>query len=156
MQGGDKESMSLLVRLSEDDDASVQSSAIYALSSIGSSESVDRIVAMASNGDKQTRQVALSVLGNTGDPRASALIADALQSGDAQLAQNAIYSARNAGPEVDSALLALAENGDVEMHLRQQAVNSLVTRGAVVDEGTLAALKTETAAGMPGGGFLDY
>ena len=62
------------------------------------------------------------------------------------MVQNAIYSAQSAGPEVDEALLALAENEGAEMHLRQQAVNSLVSRGADVDDGTLAALKTTTGA----------
>lgn len=160
MRGGDENSMKLLNSLSRDDDDSVKSSAIYAMSSIGSSESIDRLVEMASGGDKQTRQIALSVIGNTGDPRATGLIVDAIKSDDNQVVQNALYSSQNAGPEVDSALLALAENDDAEMHLRQQALTSLVQRGADVDEDTLTALRKTTGVedmpGMPGGGHHYY
>ncbi len=144
MSGGDEASMKLLDTLSRDDDDSVKSSAIYAMSSIGSTESLDRLVELASGGDKSTRQIALSAIGNSGDPRATALLADAINSDDNQTIQNAIYSSQSAGPAVDTALLALAENDEAEMYLRQQAVTTLVNRGTDVDESILAALKTDT------------
>jgi HEAT repeat protein len=157
MRGGDEASMKLLDSLSRDDDDSVKSSAIYAMSSIGSRESIDRLVEIASNGDKSTRQIALSVIGNTGDPRATQLIANAISSDDNQVVQSAIYSSQSAGPEVDTALLALAENDDAEMHLRQQAVTTLVNRGADVDDDTLAALRTTTGADdMPGEHYFGH
>jgi HEAT repeat protein len=124
MRGGDEASMKLLDSLSRDDDDSVKSSAIYAMSSIGSRESIDRLVEIASNGDKSTRQIALSVIGNTGDPRATQLIANAISSDDNQVVQSAIYSSQSAGPEVDTALLALAENDDAEMHYAPLALIS--------------------------------
>jgi HEAT repeat protein len=151
MRGGDQESIELLHTLSRDDDASVKHSAIYAMANVGSKESMDRLIEMASNGDKETRQVALSAVGNSGDARATPLIADALRSGDDDLARNAIYSAYNAGPEVDDALLSLAENGDTDMYLRQQAVEALVNRGADVNESTLEELKELTQANDPHG-----
>ncbi len=132
-QGG-AEASAMLDTLLEDSDASVQNAAVYALGNLGSKEAGERLVELASSGEKSMRQTAISALGNSGDPRASGIIAEAITSGDASLVQTAIYSAHNAGPEVDEALLELADNTEAEMHLRQQAANTLINRGGADPE----------------------
>lgn len=132
-QGG-AEAGAMLDTLLEDSDASVKNAAVYALGNLGSKEAGERLVELASSGEKTMRQTAISALGNSGDPRAGGIIAEAITSGDASLVQTAIYSAHNAGPEVDEALLALADNTEAEMHLRQQAANTLINRGGADPE----------------------
>ena len=121
----------LLDTLTRDSDPTVQNAAVYALANVGGEKSNERLLDLARTGDDEVRRVAISALGNSGDPRAGKIIADAIGSSDSSLAQSAIYSAHNGGPEVDAALLALADNGDAEMFLRQQAASTLISRGAV-------------------------
>ena len=137
----DATSVALLNTLSQDEDNSVQSAAIYAMGSIGSRESTDRLIEMAREPSSEVRTVALSVIGNSGDTRASDVIAEAITSGDADLARSAIGAAYNAGPAVDQPLRTVLNDEDAATHLRQQAASALVGRGGEVDAELLEALQ---------------
>lgn len=150
----DSKSVQKLVQLSRDEDSSVKSAAIQAMANVGTTEAMDQIIDLAENGDVDDRSTAISALGYSGDPRATGVVVSALESDDPKIVQSALYSSHSAGTEVDAALLKLAENASTEMHLRQQAVNTMMSRGSSLSDEQIKALQNELGMAQEAGSGL--